>query len=134
MMKAMIGFNRHILTMPVFWQLWIALLFLTNMAAVFFLPRVEAVVVLVSLGIGAMMQIGLFDRYGFVRLLGAGHFHWILMIGWLVTRLPAIPSGSAYRSWVLAVIVVCSISLVIDIVDVIRFARGERAPTIVIQA
>ena len=77
-MKAMLAFTRHILAMPVRWQIWIAMLFLANMAAVAFLPRAEAVAVLV------------------------------------------------------AVMVVCGISLVIDIVDVARYARGERKATIVV--
>ena len=133
-MKVMVRFTRHILGMPVYWQLWIALLFLTNMAAVFFLPRVEALVVLAALFVGAMLQMGLFARFGFVRLLGLGHFHWLVMIAWLVTRLDSIRGEGLFYSWVVAVVVVCGLSLVIDIVDVARYLRGERGPTIVLDA
>lgn len=133
-MQVMVRFTRHILGMPVYWQLWIALLFLTNMAAVFFLPRVEAAVVFAGLFVGAVLQMGLFARFGFVRLLGLGHFHWLVMIAWLVSRLGSIRGEGLFHSWVVAVIVVCGLSLVIDIIDVVRYLRGERKPTIVLEA
>lgn len=133
-MKAMLRFNQHILEMPIHWELWVALLFLTNLAAVFFLPRVEASVVLAALFVGALLQVGLFARFGFVRLLGIGHIHWLVMIAWLVTRLDSIRGEGLFYNWVVAVIVVCGLSLVIDTVDVVRYLRGERKPTIVLEA
>jgi len=133
-MKVMLRFTRHILEMPIHWQLWIALLFLTNMAAVFFLPRAEASVVLAALFVGALLQMGLFARFGFVRLLGLGHFHWFVMIAWLVTRLGSSRGEGLFYNWIVAVIVVCGLSLVIDVVDVVRYLRGERKPTIVLAA
>lgn len=133
-MKAMVLFTRHILAMPVHWQLWVAVLFLTNMAAMLFLPRVEATVVLVALMIGALLQVGFFNRFGFVRLLGVGHFHWVVLVAWLATRLDSIRGEGLYYDWVVAVMVVCGLSLAIDIVDAVRYARGEREPTIVLAA
>jgi hypothetical protein len=133
-MSTMWQFTRHILTMPLHWQLWIFVLFMTNMAAVFFLPRVEASVVLGALALGAMLQMAFFARYGFVRLLGLGHFHWFPMVVWLWSRLGAIQSEGLFRGWIIAVIVVCGVSLMIDVVDVIRYTRGERKPTIVVAA
>ena len=59
-MTVMLRFTRHILEMPIHWQLWVALLFLTNMGAVFFLPRAEASVVLAGLFVGALFQMGFF--------------------------------------------------------------------------
>ena len=133
-MKVMLHFPRHILEMPIHWQLWIALLFLTNMAAVFFLPRVEASVVLAGLFVGALRQMVIFARFGFVRLLGLGHFHWFVMIAWLVNRLASIRGEGLFYNWVVAVITLCGLSLVIDTVDVVRYLRGERKPTIVREA
>jgi len=133
-MRTMLRFTQYILGMPIHWQLWIGLLFLTNMAAVFFLPRAEALVVLAGLLFGALLQMGLFARFGFVRLLGLGHFHWFVMIAWLATRLGSIRGAGLFYNWVLAVMVLCGLSLVIDVVDVIRYLRGERKPTIVLAA
>ena len=133
-MKAMLRFTQHILEMPIHWQLWVALLFLTNMAAVFFLPRVEASMVLAGLFVGALLQMGIFARFGFVRLLGLGHFHWFVMLAWLADRLGSIQGEDLFYNWVVAVIVVCGLSLVIDTVDVVRYLRGEQKPTIVLEA
>ena len=132
-MKAMLRFTQHIREMPIHWQLWVALLFLTNMAAAVFLPRVEASVVLPAFFVAALLQVGLFARFGFVRLLGIGHFHWFVMIAWLVTRLGSIRGQGLFYNWVVAVIVLCGLSLVIDTVDVVRYLHGERKPTIVVE-
>ena len=40
-MKTMLDFVRHIGRMPVHWRIWVVVLFLVNMAAIFFLPRVQ---------------------------------------------------------------------------------------------
>jgi hypothetical protein len=131
-MQTMIRFMQHVMRMPMPWPLWVAVLFLTNMGAVAFLPRVEAWVVLGGLGLGAMLQMGIFARLGFVRLLGLGHFHWFAMVPWLLSRLDTIADPLMYR-WVVAVSVACGISLAIDTIDVLRYLRGERAPAVALE-
>ena len=130
----MVRFMRHVLGMPGGWSGWVLLLLMTNMAAVFFLPRVEAWVVLGGLGLGALLQMGLFARHGFVRLLGVGHLHWLPMVAWLVSRLDGAADAVWFHRWLLAVIALCGVSLVIDVVDVWRYWRGDRSPTVVCDA
>ena len=50
------------------------------------------------------------------------------MVTWLWTRLDVAPAGSLFRYWLLATVVLVSLSLLIDVTDVIRYLRGERAP------
>jgi hypothetical protein len=107
-------------------------LFLINLGAVAYLPRIEAWVVLGGLGLGAMLQMGIFARLGFVRLLGVGHVHWFAMVPWLALRLDTIADPVMYR-WVGAVCVACGISLVIDTIDVLRYLRGERAAAVALE-
>ena len=126
-------FFKHIRNMPLPWQIWVAVLFMTNMGAVFFLPRVEARAVLGGLLLAVFQQNIIFTRLGFVRLLGLGHFHWIAMLPWLVLRLSTIPGELLLYRWVIAVIFCCGLSLVIDTVDVVRYLLGEREPTVVIR-
>lgn len=126
-----VPFMRHVARMPMPWPLWVVVLFAANMTAVVFLPRVEAWVVLGGLGIGALAQMGLFARVGFVRLLGLGHVHWLPMVVWLSGRLN-VTTDPAMRWWMLSVIAVCGVSLAIDTADVVRYLRGERAPTVVL--
>ena len=131
-MRTMLRFPRHILQMPVPWRVWVAALFMTNMGAVIFLPRLEAWIVLGGLFLGALLQNVIFARLGFVRLLGLGHIHWFPMLAWLLVRLDSISGEPFFHHWVVAVGVFCGVSLVIDTFDVVRFLRGEREPTIVL--
>ena len=63
-------------------------------------------------------------------VLGIGHVAWVPMVYWLWTRLDLAPEGSLFRYWLLATIVLGSLSLLIDAADVIRYLRGERSPTL----
>jgi len=126
-------FLQHIRNMPLPWRIWVAVLFIANMGAVFFLPRMEARVVLGGFLLGVFQQHVIFSRLGFVRLLGLGHFHWIAMLAWLVLRLDTISGEPLLYRWVVTVIFCCGLSLAIDAVDVVRYLLGAREPTVVIR-
>ena len=101
-----------------------------NMAIpIAFLPRIEAAVTLAVFVALAGVQMLMFRRMGFVRLLGAGHFPWFALLAWIATRLPMAAAGSAYRAWLMTLLTLNGASLAIDAVDVIRYWRGERTPT-----
>jgi hypothetical protein len=127
-MSAMIEFMKSLLRLPKGWVIWVGILFSVNLAGVFFLPRVEAIVVLVGLMLGGLFQTAIFSSKGFVRLLGLGHVFWIPMVAWLLTRFDiATPQGS-FETWMTAVVVFDSLSLLIDIADVARYWLGDRRP------
>ncbi len=128
-MKVMMDFNRTLLLMPKPWLVWLALLVAANMVVpLFYITTREGQVVLVAILVGAVIQMVIFGAKGFVRLLGLGHILWVPMVPWLWTRLDQDSSGSIFGYWLLAVIVLDSLSLMIDVVDVIRYIKGERAP------
>ena len=128
-MKAMIDFFRTMLTLPKPWVGWVMLLMTVNMIVPFFyLGTLEGKVVLGAAVLGALLQTWIFSAKGFVRLLGIGHVAWVPMVAWLWTRLDVAPAGSFFRYWLLATIILVSLSLLIDATDVIRYLRGERAP------
>ncbi|MCP4204373.1 MAG: hypothetical protein GY769_20875 [bacterium] len=128
-MKAMIGFFGTLLALPKPWVAWVMLLMTANMVVpLFYLRTPEARVVLGAAVFGAILQTAIFSAKGFVRLLGIGHIAWVPMVLWLWTRLDAAPAGSLFRYWLLATIVLVSLSLLIDATDVIRYRRGEREP------
>ncbi len=128
-MKALIDFMRTILTFPKPWLAWIMLLVMANMALpLLFIGTTEGKVVLGSFVFAIGFQAAIFSAKGFVRLLGIGHIAWVPMIYWLWTRLDFAAVGSLFRYWLLATIVLVSLSLLIDATDVIRYLRGERKP------
>jgi hypothetical protein len=50
------------------------------------------------------------------------------MLIWLAFRLNHIPGGTLFHGWILTLIATDTVSLLIDIVDLIRYLRGDRAP------
>jgi hypothetical protein len=129
MFKTLIGFNRGVLSMPKPWQLWMVFLVTANLVLpFFFLGTPEATVVLVAAGAGLIIMIVLFAKMGYVKLLGIGHIPWLFTVPWLGSRLGQAGESGFFYYWLFAVIVLDSISLVIDTVDVVRYWKGERAP------
>jgi len=119
------------LLLPTPWVIWVALLVLFNLILPwFFIAAVEAKVVLVAFMPAAFIQMAIFSRRGFVRLLGVGHFVWLPMIPWLWARLELAEPTTYFLYWMTVVIVLDSLSLLVDIVDVVRYLLGEREPTV----
>lgn len=130
-MKAMIDFFRTLLRMPNHWVAWVGLLMLANMIApLFFIETLEAQVVLGAMMAGAAIQISIFRMKGFVRLLGVGHILWIPMVIWLAIGFDPERLASPFGLWVAAVVILNSVSLLIDAVDVARYIKGERTPSL----
>ena len=71
----------------------------------------------------------IYRRLGFIRLLGIGHILWIPMVLWLWMRLDQTPPlDSTLKYWLIIVIVMNTLSLVLDVVDVIPYIKGDRVP------
>ena len=130
MIKIFIGFNRALLAMPKPWLGWTILLVLANLVLPwFFFGTLEAAVVLAGVILSLTLMITLYSKYGFVRLLGVGHIPWLFTVPWLYSRLGQAAESGGFYYWLLAVVVLDSLSLVIDAVDVARYWKGEQTPT-----
>ena len=126
-MRGFIKFNKGVLGMSWPVKLWLLLLVAANgVAPLFFLDRVEAQVVLTAMMICAMLMSLLTARFLFSRILGLGHILWIPLLGWLAFRLGQIPADDAFGFWVRGLMLLNIVSLVMDTVDVVRFAAGDR--------
>ena len=120
------SFMRTMLLMPKPWVAWLGLLMAANfILPLIFITTLEGQVVLATGLISAMIQGRIFQTLGFVRLLGIGHSPWIPLLLWLWSRFEW--DASIFAGWILAVMVLNSLSLIIDAVDVVRYVRGERA-------
>lgn len=131
MLRLIIDFTRSLLAMPKHWLVWVGLMAAANLVGPFFwLGAYEARVTLLAFMLAASLQMVVFHRLGFVRLLGAGHSPWLLLVPWLAIRLASGGLHSAFDYWLLSVIVLNGLSLIIDATDVVRWLRGERAPVV----
>ncbi len=126
----MLGFFKAVFSMPGPIVVWVMFLFSVNLIpALIFLETLEARVVLGGLVAGAILQTWIFSKKGFVRLLGLGHVLWLPMVVWLGYRVPLADPGSLFAYALIAIVIVNSLSLAIDTIDVIRYVRGDREPT-----
>ena len=130
-MQAFIRFNRGLLKMPLHWQLWLMLLVTVNLVIpLCYRDRLEAQVVIGTLLAGVGLMTALTGLSGFTRLLGLGHIFWFPLLYFLWGLLDQIPADDFFGVWVRTLMVLNAMSLVIDVVDVIRYAAGEREETV----
>ena len=119
------------LKMPLPWLVWIMLLVAVNLIVpLFYIQTFEAQVTIASIFAAAITQTYIHSKLGFVRLLGLSHIFWIPLVIWLGLRLGDIGLDSSFGLWLASLVLINSVSLVIDIMDVIRFIAGERSPTV----
>ena len=149
----MLGFFKAVFSMPGPIVVWVMFLFSVNLIpALIFIETLEARVVLGGLVAGAILQTWIFSKKGFVRLLGLGHVLWLPMVVWLGYRTLFLCLRSHRRPWKSLCLrshrqresrhrvpladpgslfaYVNSLSLAIDTIDVIRYVRGNRKPTL----
>ena len=130
-MKLMMDFTRALLSMPKPWVAWMGLLILVNaVGSLIYIGTTEGVVVLLAILASLLLMMAIYKARGFVRLLGAAHIFWVPLVIWLLARYGEAPEDGAFRFWLLSVIVIDIASLILDGWDVLRYLRGERAPTI----
>ncbi len=130
-MRAFIKFNKGLMKMPIHWQLWLVLLVTSNgVIPLFFLNRLEAQVVVLTLVASMILMTVLTALSGFTRLLGLGHVLWIPLLYFLWLRLEQNPADDFFGIWMRVLMTLNAVSLVIDSVDVGRYIAGDRSETV----
>jgi hypothetical protein len=110
-------------------RIWGAWLIAVNAASLLFIGHIEAQVTLAVVGVALLAQALIYQRTGFIRLLGVTHVLWLPMLTWIALRLNTFPEGeTAFQVWLLILIATNAVSLAIDAWDATRFVRGERQP------
>ncbi len=133
-MNAFIKFNRGVLKLPILVRVWLMLLMSVNLLApIIYIQRSEARIVLLTFLASFLVMVLITGASGFTRLLGLGHVLWVPLLFFLFSRLDSIPVGGSYSAWIRSVIALNSISLVLDLVDVVKFARGERSEIVFVK-
>ncbi len=131
MLNTFISLTKCLFGMPFPWSIWIMVLMAVNMIGpLFFLDHLEGQVVLGVFAIGAGLMMFLYASRGFSRILGAGHVFWLGLLPWLWSRLDLIPLDEWLSHWIITIIMINGLSLIIDVIDVARYLRGDRQPTV----
>ena len=132
----MIGFLKNVLELlgvvflrfrpvPRVWCVWLVCV---NAASLYFINNVEGQVVLGLTLLAVIAQTIVYGRIGFTRILGSAHILWVPMFVWMATRLDHITADPAMVIWLAMLFVTNVVSLIVDTIDVFRYANGERAP------
>jgi len=129
-MKSFIELNKKILGMKFPWNLWVGLLAMVNMVGgLVYIRTMEGQLALACLILAFLIMWGIYAKKGFVRLLGLGHLiAWPPLMIWYAKVLAQGNVEGAFKYWLMAVLVVNGISLVIDLVDVVRYSLGDKQP------
>jgi hypothetical protein len=110
-------------------RIWGAWLIAVNAACLLFITHIEAQVALGAVGMAVLAQALIYQRKGFIRLLGVTHVLWVPMLAWMALRLDTLPEGeTAFHVWLITLIATNAVSLAIDAWDATRFVLGERQP------
>jgi len=131
MIKATQDFIKGLGTLNVYWKIWLAILFTVNMFVplyLFSLP--EARWTFAAFMFGGVVGVLLVKIRGFTKLLGLMHAQWLLLIPYLCSQMSAFPADSLSGIWIRSVILLNTICLVIDAVDVARYILGDRKSAI----
>lgn len=108
---------------------WAIALILVNLGSLYFIDTRYGFVNLLAVLAGISVMAVIYAKLGFVRLLGIGHTFWIPMLVWFALDMPDKAQDPSLYYWVLTLLVFNTISLVIDTIDVARYAAGDRNPT-----
>jgi hypothetical protein len=112
-----------------FWlQLWIGWIALVNLASLAFLKRVEARWVLGAFVTSAAVMSVMYAQLGWVRMLGLAHVVvWGPLLVYLLSRWVELPRVGAFAVWIRTLFLTNLASLIVDLVDVVRYALGDRS-------
>jgi len=126
-MDSLLRFHRGVRKLPIGWQIWLLALVMTNMIVpLFYITHPEAQMSLGLSLLGGFIGITLVKIQGFTKLLGLMHLPWFFLVYYLWTRLSLHPAESTFGIWIRAAILLSTLSLVIDAIDVFRYIKGDR--------
>lgn len=128
--------NEALATEPAWLQAWVMLLVITHLAAILFVVRrrpegglavrPEPVAIVLSFLAAGLFMGWLYEQVGYVRLLGLPHLvFWGPVWVWLLRRRRSLGTQSLFGKYVHAYLLVAGTSLVIDLIDVVRYLVGD---------
>ena len=88
--------------------------------------RAEPIAIVASFAAAGILMTWLFGQVGYVRLLGLAHLvFWTPVYAWILRRRKAIGFDSLFGKYVLLYLAIAGSSLLIDVVDLVRYLMGD---------
>lgn len=92
----------------------------------FFLKESIAIVTIVAVIFGGAIGEAITRTHGFTKLLSVMHGPWIpVFVLQLLVLIKDNPQGN-FKTWLLASTVITGTSLIIDVIDLIKYIKGDR--------
>lgn len=129
-MKAFMNLMQDMSKMEMKWLVWITVLVAVNIGGgLYFINALEGKLAVSFMLIGAGIMSYIHSKFGFVRLLGAGHILWLYLVPHCYIIYSSL-KPSHFKGWLFMIVLFNGISLIIDLVDVIKYFKGDNKPTI----
>lgn len=125
-MRSIIAFMQGLRKLPTGVQLWLMILGMSNMMApLFFIAQREAYIMFIATMLSFAIGVILYKMQGMTRLLGVMHAPWFVSVYFLVISLSTVSMDTTFGIWVRTALVLTSISLLLDIKDVVGYLLGK---------
>lgn len=120
---------KSMMGLPLWVQLWLPVLFGTNLVSLAFLDTEVGRMTAIAFAVVCLFNLPMmFLQRGLTRLLAIPHFAWLPLLVYLYGQLwgaEPLPAGSM-RTYALLVFGCNSFSLLFDVVDAFKWVRGQR--------
>jgi hypothetical protein len=110
---------------PLWVSIWVAILALVNIASLLFWPAFLAKLIFITFMVSAVTMMALYSYFGFEKILGTGHVFWLVLVPYILLRLPH--TDGMFFAYLVMLSAVLTISLVLDATDVWKYVHGRRA-------
>ncbi len=91
-----------------------------------FLRHIEGQAILATALLTLLIAGQIHRHTPFSRLIGLCHLPWLLLLPWLIYRLVTAEHSIWLTAWIAYTAATIAVSLVFDVVDLFRYAKGER--------
>ncbi|MFQ5561915.1 MAG: hypothetical protein ACE5FU_15205 [Nitrospinota bacterium] len=126
-MSVVLRFLAGLLKFPVFVQVWLMILGVSNMVCpIFFFGKSEAQIMFGATMLSFAIGVLLFQRQGMTRLLGVMHIPWVCALYFLVTSDHFMVFEDFFGIWMTGAATLTGVCLLVDLLDVCRYLRGDR--------
>jgi len=128
-MAIIVDFTKKMFSTPWIWRIWLMCLIIANMIfPLIFIGSHEAQWTLGAFTLSFLTGLILFKSYGFSKIVGLMHWPWIPLTFFLLAGMGQTQAASPFGMWLRLVLILNSISIILDANDVIRYCAGDKKP------